>query len=166
MSRRVAILISSILLLGMATPAVAKDEIRIVSVSPATNRPLQAGASVPFEISLEYKVDRADYRQVRIEILRGSDGEPVETLSRWAQAYSLRAEGPAHDLRIERSAGRASNGRLQSPEPRVAPASPESRDLIRGLRRRHKSEREKSEQIRECAVHDTYFGLQSRSRQL
>jgi hypothetical protein len=39
-SRRVAILISAILLLGMAIPAVAKDEIRIVSVSPATTKPL------------------------------------------------------------------------------------------------------------------------------
>jgi hypothetical protein len=71
---RGTILISAILMFGFAIPAVARDDIRIVSVSPPTNKPLQTGASVPFEINVEYNLDSADYRQVRIEIWRGADG--------------------------------------------------------------------------------------------
>ncbi len=82
---RGAILISAILLFGFAIPAVAGDDIRIVSVSPPTNKPLQTGASVPFEINVEYNINSADYRQVRIEIWRGGAGEPEEVLSRWTQ---------------------------------------------------------------------------------
>ena len=84
---RVAILISAILLFGFAISAVARDDIRIVSLSPPTNKSLQTGASVPFEINVEYNIHSADYRQVRIEILRGGDGEPVEVLSRWTQVF-------------------------------------------------------------------------------
>src|SRR5262245_34750886 len=82
---RVAILISTILLFGFAIPAVARNDIRIVSLSPPTNKPLQKGSSIPFEVNAEYNINSADYRQVRIQILRGGDGEPLQVLSRWSQ---------------------------------------------------------------------------------
>ena len=68
-------------------PCGRQDDIRIVSLSPPSNKPLQTGASVLFEINVEYNITSADYRQVRIGIWRGGDGEPGEVLSRWTQVF-------------------------------------------------------------------------------
>jgi hypothetical protein len=74
-------------LLSSFSPHVAAEDVGIVSLSPSTNKPLEAGNSVSFEIALEYKIETAPYRRVQIEIRRGGDGERAETLSRWVQVF-------------------------------------------------------------------------------
>jgi hypothetical protein len=65
-------------------PGMAED-LDIVSISPSTRKPLEAGSTVSFEIVVDYKIEAADFRRVRLEILRGGDGERKEVLSRWVQ---------------------------------------------------------------------------------
>jgi hypothetical protein len=61
------------------------EDLDIVSISPSTSKPLEAGSEVSFEIVLEYKIESAASRRIQLEILRGGDGERVDTVSRWVQ---------------------------------------------------------------------------------
>jgi hypothetical protein len=61
------------------------EDLGIVSISPSTSKPLEAGSAVSFEIVLEYKIESAASRRIHLEILRGGDGERVEFVSRWVQ---------------------------------------------------------------------------------
>src|SRR5262245_33900110 len=77
--------VSLLLALMWSVNAIAEDRVRIVSVSPSDTKPLQVGDVVSFEVAIEYKIETADHRRVRIEISRGGDGDRAEVLSRWLQ---------------------------------------------------------------------------------
>jgi len=64
----------------------AAEDLNIVSISPSTNKPLEAGSSVTFEIVFEYKIEDAAFRRIQLLIYRGGDGEKAEILSQWVQA--------------------------------------------------------------------------------
>jgi hypothetical protein len=72
------------LILSFSFSAAAED-LSIVSLSPSSSKPLEAGSSVSFEIVFEYKIETAAFRRIQIEIVRGGDGERSEALSRWVQ---------------------------------------------------------------------------------
>ena len=72
------------LLFSFSLHAEAED-LDIVSISPSTSKPLEAGSAVSFEIVLEYKIESAANRRILLDILRGGDGERVEFISRWVQ---------------------------------------------------------------------------------
>jgi hypothetical protein len=72
------------LALSSSFPILAED-LSIDSISPSTRKALEVGSTVSFELVLEYKIENAGYRRIQLEILRGGDGERVETVSRWVQ---------------------------------------------------------------------------------
>ena len=65
-------------------PAEAKDDIRIVSLSPPTDKPLRAGDSVTFEIKVQIEVDpSAGMRRLYIGAYRGR--ERTDILMAWTE---------------------------------------------------------------------------------
>jgi hypothetical protein len=77
------------LFLGPLLPfraAAAKEEIRIVTISPATNKPLRVRDTCDFEIKIEYQVPDSSpkLRRIWVIIWRGR-GETAQSLASWTQ---------------------------------------------------------------------------------
>jgi hypothetical protein len=72
------------LILFAWNPAKAKDDIRIVSLSPTTDKPLRSGESVTFEIKVQIEVDTsAGMRRLNIGAYRGR--ERADILAAWTE---------------------------------------------------------------------------------
>lgn len=62
-----------------------KDDVRIVSISPPTSKPLRAGEIVNFEIKVEYLTVLEEVSRFQVEIFRGVRGEQQQSLAYTAE---------------------------------------------------------------------------------
>lgn len=73
------------MLFAGGSSAYAKDEVRILSITPQTRSPLIAGNTVHFEIEVEFSTSTTEGRALNVSIIRGGHGESSEVLSKWLQ---------------------------------------------------------------------------------